>query len=128
MDLRAWMGGLLLVIFVGGSYLRVRARRRAGIVHDFGHPVLDNLLLLFSGVLLAAILTVIFYSVRGHQVHSLKERIVAYPVLILVGGLLTWLCNRVPRRKCQTLTLRSGKTNNVRMIKGKINDQRTAAL
>jgi len=101
MDLRAWMGGLLLVIFIGGSYLRVRARRRAGIVHNFGHPVLDNLLLLFSGVLLAAALMVILYLVRGHQVHALTERIVAYPVLILVGGLLTWLCNRVLRRNAK---------------------------
>ena len=97
MDLRAWIGVLLVVIYLGGGYLRVRARRRAGTVHDFVHPVMDNLLLLASGLLLAAVLALVLYLFGGNHLHPIRERMVAYPVLILVGGLLTWLCTRVLR-------------------------------
>jgi divalent metal cation (Fe/Co/Zn/Cd) transporter len=97
MDLRAWIGVLLVVISLGGGYLRARARRRAGTVHDFGHPFWDNFLLLASGLLLAAVMAVILYKLRVSHFHGIKERVVAYPVFILVGGLLTWLCNRVLR-------------------------------
>ena len=97
MDLRAWIGVLLVVIYLGGGYLRVRAQRRAGVVHDFGHPVLDNLLLFASGLLLAAGLALTLYLFGGNRLLPIRERMVAYPVLVLVGGLLTWLCNRVLR-------------------------------
>jgi divalent metal cation (Fe/Co/Zn/Cd) transporter len=97
MDLRAWIGVLLVVISLGGGYLRVRALRRAGIVHGFGHPVLDNLLLLASGLLLAAVLALMLYLFGGNHLHPIRERMLAYSVLILVGGVLTWLCTRVLR-------------------------------
>jgi hypothetical protein len=98
MEPRALVGLLLVGIFLAGSYLRVRARRRAGIVHDFGRPVLDNLLLFASGLLLVAILALTLYFVRGDHSHPIRERAVGYPILILLGSLITWFCNRALRR------------------------------
>lgn len=56
-DLRVWIGLFLLVVWIGVGYLRVRARRRSGKATSFGnrHPILDNLLLLAFGILLAAL-------------------------------------------------------------------------
>jgi prepilin signal peptidase PulO-like enzyme (type II secretory pathway) len=99
MNLCTWMGLLLVGIFLAGSYLRVRARRRAGIVRDFGHPVLDNLLVLVSGLLLAAFLAVAVFLVRLRHFDPVKERAIGYPLLILAGSLITWLCNWVLRRR-----------------------------
>src|SRR5271165_4966697 len=115
MDLRAWMGFLLVVIFMGSGYLRVRALRRAGIVHGFGHPVLDNLLLLVSGLLLAAVLALILYLFRGNHFDPIKERIVAYPTAILVGGLLTWRCNRVLRGNAKRRSSEDGNLDSCPM-------------
>lgn len=89
----------MFVTFLGGGYLKVRAQTPAGIVRDFGHPVLDNLLLFPSGILLAALLALGLYLVRSGHSHPVEQRLVAYPLLILAGSLMTWLCNRVLRRQ-----------------------------
>jgi hypothetical protein len=69
-------------------------------VQDFGHPFLDNLLLLVSGLLLAALALLVgaLFILKAGREHPFKERLLVYAVLIAVGGLLTWLCNRILRQ------------------------------
>jgi len=97
MDLRAWEGFVLIAIFLGGAYLRVRAERRVGTTHSFGHPALDQLLLFASGLMLAAILGATLFLLKDNP-HPIKNRVIAYPLVILLGLLLTYVCNRVLRR------------------------------
>lgn len=103
MDSRAWLGLVLLVVTLGISYFGVRAKRRAGITQSFGHPVLDQVLLLISGLVLAAVMAAILFLLRGRSrpigsPHPIEERLVGYPLLILVGLMLVTLCNRILRR------------------------------
>ena len=98
MDLRAWMGFLLIAVYLGGAYFRVRRERRSGRTTSFGHPVLDNALLLASGLILAGTLALVLLLLRGNHSHPVKERMIAYALLILAGGVLTWLCNGILRR------------------------------
>jgi len=96
MDLRAWTGFLLIAVYLSGGYFRVRRERRSGRTTSFGHPALDNALLLASGLILAATLALALSLLRDN--HSLKGRVIAYTLLIFVGGALTWMCNRILRR------------------------------
>ncbi len=98
MDLRAWEGFFLIAIFLGGAYLRVSAERRSGTTHSFGHPALDQLLLFATGLILAAILGAALFLLRDGHPHPIKNRVIAYPLVILLGLLLTYVCNRVLRR------------------------------
>lgn len=95
--MRAWIGFLAFAVWIGGVSLRVRAPRRSGNIQDFGHPVLDKLLLLGSGLLLTALLVVAIFLFGEGQTHPLKERVFACAALLGAGGLLTWLCNAMLR-------------------------------
>jgi hypothetical protein len=95
---RAWMGLLVFAVWFGGTYLRIRAQRRSGVVQNFGHPILDQFLLLGSGLLLAGFLTLALFLFGRSYAHPLKERFLAYAVLLAAGGLLTWLSNGILRR------------------------------
>ncbi len=99
MDLRPWAGVLLLLAWIGTSYLRARARRRSGAVGSFGHPILDNFLLLFSVLLLVFALMAALWFFKGNSSHPIKERLVGYSLLLGAGGFLTWYCNRLLRRR-----------------------------
>ena len=96
--MRAWIGLVILCVWIGGAYLRVRARRRSGAIKDFGHPVLDQFLLLVSGLLLSGLMGVAFFLFAGFQSHPVNERILIYGVGLAAGGSLTWLCNALLRR------------------------------
>ena len=99
MDQRAWEGLVLIVVFLGSAYLRVRAQRRVGAAtQSFGHPARDQLLLFASGLTLAAILGATLFLLRDGRLHPIKDRMIAYPLAILAGLLLTYVCNRVLRR------------------------------
>ncbi len=98
MDLRAWTGFLLIAVYLSGAYFRVRRERRSGRTTSLGHPVLDNALLLASGLILAATLALALSLLKGDHPHPVKGRVIAYTLLIFVGGALTWLCNGILRR------------------------------
>ena len=100
MGLRTWLGLLILLAWIGGSYLRVRARRRSGEVSSFGHPVLDNLLLLTSALVLVGLLFLAHFLALDGQNSSdpIRRRLIFYAVLLAFGAALTWLCNRLLRR------------------------------
>ncbi len=95
MNQRAWVGLVLIIVYLGYGYLWVRAERRSGKTQSFGHPALDSFLLLASGLLLATALLLLFFHVRFSH---LEGRIFVYVFLLLLGGALTWLCNRILRR------------------------------
>ena len=95
--MRVWIGVIIYAVWVGGTYIRIRRRRRSGEIRDFGHPVLDQLLLLGSGLMLAALLLVAMFLFRGADTRSLTERVFVYAALIAGGGVLTWLCNALLR-------------------------------
>lgn len=99
MDLRVWAGLLLFLAWASTSYLKARARRRSGAVSSFGHPILDDFLLLACALILAFALTVALWFFKGNSSHSVKERLVGYPLLLGTGGFLTWFCNRLLRRR-----------------------------
>ncbi len=98
MDLGAWAGLAVLVAYLGFGYLRVRADRRSGATHSFGHPALDNILLLASALLLVAFLGLALWLVKERNFHSTARHVLFYVVMLSTGGLLTWLCNGVLRR------------------------------
>jgi membrane-bound acyltransferase YfiQ involved in biofilm formation len=91
------VGLLLLVIFFVGNYLRIRARRRSGEVQSFGHPVLDNLLLLASALVIIALL-VLTRMLFHKSWHSIGARYFGDAALLSVAAVLTWLCNGMLRR------------------------------
>ena len=97
MDLQAWIGLLLIVLCIGAAYLRVRRKRHSGHTTSFGHPVLDSALLLIAGLILASALVLALLIVRSSHPDWLRDRMIGYPLVILVGGGLTWLCSRVLR-------------------------------
>jgi len=97
MNLRSWLGLLVLVVWVGTSYLRVRARRRSGAVSNNGHPSLDGFLLFVSGLLLTAVVILTLLPSQGNRLGPFGERIFFYSVLLLVGGALTWFGNKILR-------------------------------
>jgi hypothetical protein len=97
MNLRVWEGLALFAVYFGGACFRIRAKRRSGATTSFGHPLLDNLLLLVSGLLLAGALSLAFWLIRGNADH-IEARFVFYVVLLAAGGLFTWLCNGILRR------------------------------
>jgi hypothetical protein len=97
MDYRAWLGLAILVAYLGSGYLRIRASRRSGATHSFGHPMLDNLLLLISGLLLASALGLALWIFKADS-HSVKGHGFAYILFLSLGGILTWLCNGILRR------------------------------
>jgi hypothetical protein len=86
LDLRVWLGFLIFVVWIGGVYLRVRARRQSGEVGSSGHPVLDNLLLLASGILLAGLLAAMLFFFGGGRAYPIRGRFIFYTALLLVGG------------------------------------------
>jgi hypothetical protein len=47
-------------------------------------------------MLLAGLLATLFFFEKGRS-HSAQERLLVYAALLLVGGLLTRLCNRILR-------------------------------
>jgi hypothetical protein len=96
MDLRAWIGLGLIVLYLGGGYLRVRSQRRSGATHSFGHPVLDNVLLFISGLLAAGTLGFALWFLKSHS-HRIETRFFTYILLLTLGGALTWLCNLILR-------------------------------
>lgn len=98
MDLGEWAGLAVLIAYLGFGYLRVRADRRSGATHSFGHPALDNVLLLASALLLVAFLGLALWLVKESNFHSTARHLLFYVVMLSLGGLLTWLCNRILRR------------------------------
>jgi hypothetical protein len=96
MNRSEWIGMAILVVWLGSGYLRVKALRRSGVVHSFGSPSIDSFLLLVSGVLLASALILIVRLFHGNSVRP-GERYSEYVILVLLGGLLTWLCNGILR-------------------------------
>lgn len=99
MDLRVWVGLLLFLAWGSTSYLKARDRRRSGAVSSFGHPILDNFLLLACALILAFALTGAHWLFKGNSPHPLKERLVGYSLLLGAGSFLTWYCNRLLRRR-----------------------------
>jgi len=94
MNIRPWMGFAVIVIFLSGGYLRVRRERRSGITNSFGHPTLDSLLLLTSGLLVVSGLALTFLFFKGDS-HRHTGRFLFYIVALSLGGALRWLCNRI---------------------------------
>jgi uncharacterized membrane protein YdcZ (DUF606 family) len=92
------MALLLIVAYLGGGFLRVRSQRQTGVTHSFGHPVLDSLLLLLSGLLLAGTVVGVVALLKNGHAHPIKNRMIAYPLVVLAGGALTWLCGGILRR------------------------------
>ena len=94
---RGWIGFLFFAIWIAAVYLRTRARRRSGVVHDWGHPFLDGVLLLSAGLLVAFLLAGSMFLPGLDRSHPIG-RVFAYGLLFTAGGLLTWLCNALLRR------------------------------
>jgi hypothetical protein len=97
MNLKPWIGLALISVYLGGGYLRIKAMRRSGATTSFGHPLLDNLFLLISGLLLAVGLGLASWLLRANA-NRTETRFVYYFVLLVAGGLLMWLCNGILRR------------------------------
>jgi multisubunit Na+/H+ antiporter MnhB subunit len=96
--LGAWVGFALLVLVLALAYFRARANRKSGKTQSYGRPLRDNLLLLGAGVLLATVLTVVLWLSRSGW-PFLQSRVVLYPLILSMGALLTWACNRFLRKK-----------------------------
>ena len=97
MTLRAWIGLALIAVYLGGGYFRIKAKRRSSATTSFGHPFLDNLFLLISGLLLAVGLGLALWLGRANA-NRIETRFVSYVILLAFGGFLTWLCNGILRR------------------------------
>jgi hypothetical protein len=93
---RAWLGLVLIAIYFGGACLRIRSRRRSGATTSFDHPLLDNLFLLISGLLLAGALGLALWLLKANA-SRLETRFVSYVILLALGGFLTWLCTAILR-------------------------------
>lgn len=104
MNLRAGMGLGLVVVYLGGGYLRITSQRRSGATPSFRHPVLDNLLLLISGLLPAAAWSLAL-GLFKIQPHSVEARFFAYLLLLTLGGAWTWFCNDSPPREEMKVSL-----------------------
>jgi hypothetical protein len=96
--LGALAGSAMLVLFLAPACLRIRSNRKSGKTLSFGHPMLDNLLLLISGLLLASVFALVIWLSRSKGT-ILQSRIVLYPIIISLGALLTWGSNRFLKRK-----------------------------
>lgn len=81
MDLRAWMGFLLIAVYLSGGYFRVRRERRSRRTTSFDHPVLDNTLLLACGLILAATLRLALSLLKGDHPHPVEGRVIAYTLI-----------------------------------------------
>jgi len=81
MDLLAWIGFGLIVLYLAGGYLRIRTDRRSGATQSFGHSVLDNVLLFISGLFTAGTLGFALWflnlihivSKRAFHLHALAD-------------------------------------------------------
>jgi hypothetical protein len=98
MSLREWIGLALLIAYLGSGYLRARAARRSGATHSFGHPMLDNVLLLVSALVLVFVLGLAHLLFRDGDPNSILRHYLAYLLLISIGGAVTWICNGILRR------------------------------
>jgi len=96
MDLRAWIGFGLIVLYLAGGYLRIRTDRRSGATQSFGHSVLDNVLLFISGLFTAGTLGFALWFLKSHS-HRIETRFFTYMLLLTLGGALTWFCNEILR-------------------------------
>jgi hypothetical protein len=97
MHLSVMLGLLMLAISFGATYFGIKARRRSGEVQSFGHPVLDNLLLLASAFVMIALL-VLTRFLFNKNLHSIGARFFSDAALVAVAAVLTWLCNGMLRR------------------------------
>jgi hypothetical protein len=100
MDHGAWVGLVLIILFFGRGDLRVRADRRSGLTQSFGHPKLDSLLLLVSGLVLALALALGLWLLKIFQIDSNRHDIrflVCVLMLMLAAG-LWWTCSQILRR------------------------------
>jgi len=72
MDLLAWIGLGLIVLYLAGGYLRIRTDRRSGATQSFGHSVLDNVLLFISGLFTAG--TLVSHYGSSNPIHIASKR------------------------------------------------------
>ena len=95
MSQSAWLGLAIMIAYLGYGYFKVREGRRSGKTQSFGHPVLDAFLLFASGLLLTMAMVLLFLLFGSQRQGA---RLLAYVLLLLLGGVLTWLSNRILRR------------------------------
>ena len=97
MNPRGWFGLAVLIVSLALGYLRIRKDRRNRLTQSFGHPVLDNFLLLVSGCALAAILALAIYHLKL-DLHPIARRAFGYTLLLVLAGGLSWFGNGILRR------------------------------
>jgi ABC-type xylose transport system permease subunit len=85
-----------MIVYLGYGHFKVRADRRSGRTQSFGHPVLDAFLLFVAALLLTTTIVLLFIYFDSHFQGA---RWLVYMLLLLLGGGLTWLSNRVLRRR-----------------------------
>jgi hypothetical protein len=94
---RAWLGLALLILILGGGCFRIRAQRKAGAIRNFGHPILDSVLLFSSGLLLA---TALGFGLWLLNLYVTNSRITFVHFLfdtffLVLAGSLWWVCNMI---------------------------------
>lgn len=96
--LGAWVGFAMIVLLLAPAYLRAGAKRKSGKTQSYGRPLRDNLLLLIAGLLFASVFALVLWLSRSGW-PLLQSRVVLYPLILSLGALLTWACNRLLRKK-----------------------------
>jgi hypothetical protein len=97
------LGLLLLVFIIGNGLALARRERRSGKVHDYGHPIKDNLLLLASAIILAsAMFAVIWWAGAPHLRSAAGQFLLRILLAVAVG--ITYLANHFLRRGAQKRT------------------------
>lgn len=90
MDYGVWIGLVIMAVWFGSTFVRIKRERRTGITQDYGHPVLDSVLLLGSAFVLISVIALLVFRFGNHRhgPHYFEDA-----VLLCIGAGLTWLCN-----------------------------------
>jgi hypothetical protein len=97
--MKAFVGFLVIVIIIGNGVILTRRRRRSGQVQSYGHPTKDNLLLLGSGIVVAAVMSGMLWWMgpRAPRLRSPSGQLLVLVFLMIAAG-ISYLANRFLRR------------------------------
>jgi hypothetical protein len=92
--MKAFLGLLSLVFIIGNGLAILRRQRRSGEVQDYGHPIKDNLLLLGSAIVLAAIMfaAIWWMGSKAPELRSAAGQLFVVVVLAVAAG-ITYIAN-----------------------------------
>jgi drug/metabolite transporter (DMT)-like permease len=97
---RTWLTLAVVLVYLASlarTLQRIRLARQTGATHSYGHPMLDNVLLLLAALFLAAVLVGASYLEKGY-LHGTGAHLAFYLIAFSIGGVLTWFCTFLLRR------------------------------